>query len=82
MMLVVSALVSLVLILTLPYNIAEAGKQAFKSDTSFNEDDNSLEQGKMERGNRAQSRINLTFPGTKWCGPGNTAGELEKQIST
>ncbi|XP_041784395.1 phospholipase A2-like [Anopheles merus] len=34
------------------------------------------EQGKS-RANRTQERINLTVPGTKWCGPGNTASDYE-----
>ena len=80
-MLVANGLKFLVVSLTFIYNKVEAGKQSFKSDTTFSGDDNSIEQGKMERGTRAQSRINLTFPGTKWCGPGNTACELiEKTV--
>ncbi|CRL07447.1 CLUMA_CG020416, isoform A, partial [Clunio marinus] len=27
----------------------------------------------VERNRKAEERINLSFPGTKWCGPGNTA---------
>uniref|UniRef100_A0A1S4H571 Phospholipase A2 n=2 Tax=Anopheles gambiae TaxID=7165 RepID=A0A1S4H571_ANOGA len=34
------------------------------------------EQGKSGA-NRTQERINLTVPGTKWCGPGNTASDYE-----
>ncbi|XP_070502672.1 phospholipase A2 large subunit-like [Chironomus tepperi] len=32
---------------------------------------------KIERNRAAQERINLSFPGTKWCGPGNTANDFE-----
>lgn len=37
-------------------------KQALKSDTSFSES----EKSQVQRGRKAEERINLTFPGTKW----------------
>ncbi|XP_058122876.1 phospholipase A2-like [Anopheles ziemanni] len=42
----------------------------------FENEIDSGEQGKS-RSNRTVERINLTVPGTKWCGPGNTASDYE-----
>lgn len=47
-------------------------RQSLKPDTTFsNDSEKSLVP--IERGRQAEERINLSFPGTKWCGPGNTA---------
>lgn len=44
-----------------------------ETDTSFSfEDDNSVEQEPPP-----QERINLSYPGTRWCGPGNTADDYD-----
>uniref|UniRef100_A0A182FKB8 Phospholipase A2 n=1 Tax=Anopheles albimanus TaxID=7167 RepID=A0A182FKB8_ANOAL len=55
-------------------------KHLYKNAETF-DIDNELEerdgdQGKS-RANRTQERINLTVPGTKWCGPGNTANDYD-----
>lgn len=49
-------------------------KQALKTMTVFEEEHEHETNSKtIERNRKAQERINLSFPGTKWCGPGNTA---------
>lgn len=48
-------------------------KQALKTMTVFEEEHEHENTKTIERNRKAQERINLSFPGTKWCGPGNTA---------
>lgn len=46
-----------------------------ETDTSFSfedDSDNSIEQEAPPR-----ERINLSYPGTRWCGPGNTADDYD-----
>lgn len=46
-------------------------RQSLKPETTF--EDEQHETKSIERNRAAEERINLSFPGTKWCGPGNTA---------
>lgn len=47
-------------------------KQSLKTETTFG-DEPEASKSSIERNRQAEERINLSFPGTKWCGPGNTA---------
>lgn len=47
-------------------------KQTLKAETTFTEELIESDTA-IERNRQAEERINLSFPGTKWCGPGNTA---------
>jgi hypothetical protein len=51
----------LVLILLIHY-VHAGGKESLKSDTSFGE----VNGGNVMRGRKAEERVNLSFPGTKW----------------
>jgi hypothetical protein len=50
-----------VLILLVHY-VHASGKESLKSDTSFGE----VNGGNVMRGRKAEERVNLSFPGTKW----------------
>lgn len=63
------AMFSRVFIFVLLVKIAVT-KQALKTETTFGDDTN---RSGIERNRKGEERINLSFPGTKWCGPGNTA---------
>lgn len=54
------------------------GKLYLRTMKTF--DDNNLDETdeSIERGRRLEERINLSFPGTKWCGPGNTASDYNQ----
>ncbi|CAO1301661.1 unnamed protein product [Diamesa hyperborea] len=52
-------------------------KQTLKHDYSFSGSETEVGRSSLERGRKAEERINLSFPGTKWCGPGNTAAGYE-----
>lgn len=45
-------------------------KNSLKATTVFSNDNADEE---VDRDNKSDERINLSAPGTKWCGPGNTA---------
>jgi secretory phospholipase A2 len=62
-------------ILVLTCRAATERKQSLKTVTAF--DDEGSAKHSIERNRAAQERINLSFPGTKWCGPGNTASDYE-----
>lgn len=47
-------------------------RQALKCEKTFS-NDTTMSKTSIERNQRGEERINLSFPGTKWCGPGNTA---------
>lgn len=47
-------------------------RQSLKCETTFGNDSEASKTA-IERDRQGQERINLSFPGTKWCGPGNTA---------
>lgn len=51
-------------------------KQSLSSETTFG-NDSEMSKTTIERNRQAEERINLSFPGTKWCGPGNTADGYE-----
>jgi secretory phospholipase A2 len=63
----------LLLLLVICVSIQALAKQSLKSDVTFSEDTEQRSAHVIERNRAAQERINLSFPGTKWCGPGNTA---------
>lgn len=45
----------------------------------FDETANNIQHDEdLDRGQLAEERINLSFPGTRWCGPGNTASSYEE----
>jgi secretory phospholipase A2 len=52
-------------------------KHSLRIDTTFEDDDGVERNHTILRNQAAQERINLSFPGTKWCGPGNTASEYD-----
>lgn len=56
-------------------------KQILRETTTFQIDQpNAINQPKttnLERGRRTSERINLSYPGTKWCGPGSTAADYD-----
>lgn len=50
-------------------------KHSIRIDTTFEE--NQARNHTVARDKAANERINLSFPGTKWCGPGNTANDYD-----
>ncbi|XP_058464672.1 phospholipase A2-like [Malaya genurostris] len=60
---------------------AEGGnsKQLLMNMETFDYVSNEIEErsGESVRSNRTVERINLTLPGTKWCGPGNVADDYD-----
>ncbi|KAL1396449.1 hypothetical protein pipiens_010501 [Culex pipiens pipiens] len=55
------------------------GMQVLRNFEPFDSEANEISENNSEepRSNRTVERINLTLPGTKWCGPGNTADDYE-----
>lgn len=52
-------------------------KDSLRSVTSFGDESEPVGKSSVERNRKVEDRINLSFPGTKWCGPGNTADGYE-----
>lgn len=52
--------------------LSATAKQALISAGAFDGDEE-RSANSIERGKTSEERINLSFPGTKWCGPGSTA---------
>lgn len=50
------------------------GKVLVDSDSTFDFKD---EEHEVEKGSPPTERINLSVPGTKWCGPGYTAEDYD-----
>lgn len=50
------------------------GKVLVDTDSTFDIRDDESE---IEKGSPPQERINLSVPGTKWCGPGYTADDYD-----
>lgn len=70
-------LIKFVILSTVVLNsCANQRKQSLKTDSAFGVDDKSAKT-QIERNRAAEERINLSFPGTKWCGPGNTADDYD-----
>lgn len=51
-------------------------KQLLRPTTTFQEHQ-PIDGTALLRGRAGNERINLSYPGTKWCGPGNTAADYE-----
>ncbi|EDS29815.1 phospholipase A2 [Culex quinquefasciatus] len=56
-----------------------SARQVLRNFEPFDSEANEISENNSEepRSNRTVERINLTLPGTKWCGPGNTADDYE-----
>lgn len=67
-----------ILVLLLPFIITKShGKMYIKATTVFNSEEND-DDNIIERGEAESARINLSYPGTRWCGPGNTASDYNE----
>lgn len=53
-------------------------KNLLKSEHIFEHETNHVNQSALERGKVTKDRFDLTYPGTKWCGPGNTAATYDE----
>lgn len=58
--------------------VLSQAKLFLKPMKMFDENSLELQHQSIQRGRTAQERINLSFPGTRWCGPGNTATEYDQ----
>lgn len=73
-LLTVSPLCVQLLLLLLFVAIVEP-KQILRQTTTFRQDHPISKD--LQRGRAQTERINLSYPGTKWCGPGNTAADYD-----
>ena len=58
-------------------NFFVSTRQSLRSETTFDDELESSSRHRIDRNRAAEERINLSFPGTKWCGPGNTADDYD-----
>lgn len=66
----------LFIIFLLTYYLASGHSKVLKeTDTSFSFEDDS--ENSIENESPPKERINLSYPGTRWCGPGNTADDYD-----
>uniref|UniRef100_A0A336LI29 Phospholipase A2 n=1 Tax=Culicoides sonorensis TaxID=179676 RepID=A0A336LI29_CULSO len=63
------------LLICICFILGSKGKVLKETDTSFSfEDDND---NSVDKEAPPRERINLSYPGTRWCGPGNTADDYD-----